>query len=158
VLSLLRWIVNKQVEYHADRASPLRRLIAPILVVCIVGGLSATVLYPPEGQQRIKEMNALIQAGLQAGDAASVPPSFAKFADTFKQRATPNYTLQWIKSDLIRWRIGQPAEYHEWQLSIAVARFDDGWVVACLFSPSEAPPNCRAYDRDPSANHPDDLN
>ncbi len=158
LFSLLRWIVNKQAEYHADHASWLRRLVVPILVVCLVGGLSATVLYPPDGQQRIKDMNALIQAGLQAVDAANVPPAFAKFADTFKQRATPHYTLQWIRGDLIRWRIGQPAAYQEWQLSIAAARFDDGWVVACLFSPSEGPPNCKAYDRDPTVNHPDDLN
>jgi hypothetical protein len=150
LFTALRWMINKQVEYHSDRASPLRRLAAPILLVCIVGGLSTAVLYPPEGQQRIKEMNALIQAGLQAGDAASVPPAFVRFGETFKQRATSNYTMQWVKSDLIDWRIGQPAEFQEWQLSVAAARFDNGWVVACLFSPSEAPPNCKAYDRDPT--------
>ena len=150
LFTTLRWLINKQLEYHADRASLLRRLIAPVLLVCIIGGLSATVGYPPEGQQRIKEMNALIQAGLQAVDAASVPPAFAKFGETFKQRATPNYTLQWVKSDLVDWRIGQPAGYQEWQLSIAVARFDNGWTVACIFSPDEAPSNCRGYDRDPT--------
>ena len=158
VLSLLRWIVNKQVEYQADRASLLRRLVVPVLLVCLVGGLSATVLYPPEGQLRVKEMNALIQTGLQAVDTASMPPAFAKFGDTFKQRATPHYALQWVKSDLIDWRIGQPAGHQEWQLSIAVARFDNGWIVACLFAPSDQPPNCRAYDRDPSVKYPDDVN
>jgi hypothetical protein len=150
LFTTLRWIINKQVEYRTDRASLFRRLAAPVLLVCIVGGLSATVLHPPEGQQRIQEMNALIQTGLQASDAASVPPALAKFGETFKQRATTNYTLQWIKGDLIRWGIGQPAAYQEWQLSIAAARFDNGWVMACLFSPGEAPPNCRAYDRDPT--------
>lgn len=150
LFTALRWIINKQVEYHIDRASPLRRLAAPFLLVCIMGGLSATVLYPPEGQQRIREMNALIQAGLRAADAESVPPALAKFGETFKQRASPNYTLQWTNSDLIKWRIGQPAGFQEWQISVAAARFDNGWVVACLFSPGEAPPNCRAYDRDPT--------
>jgi hypothetical protein len=150
VFSVLRWMINKQMEYRADRMSLLRRLAVPALIVCIIGGVSATTLYPPEGQQRIKEMNALIQTGLQAVDAASMPQAFARFTDTFNQRATPHYALQWIKSDLIRWRIGQPAEFQEWQLSIAVAHFDNGWVVACLFSPDDAPPNCRAYDRDPT--------
>lgn len=150
VLSVLRWMVNKQVEYRLDHARLLRRLVAPAIIIIIIGGLSATVLYPPEGQQRIKEMNALVQAGLQAADADSVPPAFAKFGDTFKQRATPDYTLQWTKSDLIEWRIGQPAEYQEWQLSVAAARFANGWIVACLFSPSAAPPNCKAYDTDPT--------
>jgi hypothetical protein len=150
VFSLLRWMINKQVEYRSDRVSPLRRLAVPALIVCIVAGISATTLYPPEGQQRIKEMNALIQTGLQAVDAASMPPVFAKFGDTFRHRATPDYTLQWVKSDLIDWRIGQPAEFKEWQLSIAVAHFENGWVVACLFSPAERPPSCRAYDRDPT--------
>jgi len=42
---------------------------------------------------------------------------------------------------LVDWRIGQPAGYQEWQLSIAVARFDNGWMVACIFSPDEAPAN-----------------
>jgi hypothetical protein len=150
LFTALRWIINKQVEYHSDRVSWLRRLVIPILVVGVVVGLSAAVVYPPEGQLRIKEMNALIQAGLQAGDAASVPPAFAKFGETFKQHATPNYSLQWITSDLIEWRTGLPAGYQEWQLSIVVARFEDGWLVACIFSPDEAPAHCRAYDRDPT--------
>jgi hypothetical protein len=147
---VLRWIVNKQVEQRRDRASVLRRLLLPGLALIVVGGIGATAMYPAEGQQRIQEMNVLLQAGLESADAASVPPAFAKFAATFKQRATTGYTLQWIKSNLIDWRIGQPAEYQEWQLSIAAARFDNGWVVACLFAPSEAPPNCLAYDRDPT--------
>lgn len=150
VFTALRWLINKQVEYHIDRTSLLRRLVAPVLLICIIGGLSAAVQYPPEGQQRIKEMNALIQAGLQAGDPTSVPPAFAKFGETFKQRATPHYALQWVKSDLVDWRIGQPAGYQEWQLSIVVVRFDNGWMVACIFSPDEVPSNCRDYDRDPT--------
>lgn len=150
LFTLLRWMINKQVEYRIDRASLPRRLAAPVLLICIVGGLSATVLYPPEGQQRTQEMNTLVQASLQAADAAGLPPAFARFGDTFKRRATTEYMLQWIKSDLNRWGIGQPAQYQEWQLSIAVARFDNGWVVACLFAPGETPPNCRAYDRDPT--------
>jgi hypothetical protein len=150
VFTALRWLINKQVEYHIDRTTPLRRLVAPVLLICIIGGLSAAVQYPPEGHQRIREMDVLIQAGLQASDAASVPPAFAKFGETFKQRATSNYMLQWVKSDLVDWRISQPAGYQEWQLSIAVARFDNGWIVACIFSPDEAPSNCREYDRDPT--------
>jgi hypothetical protein len=31
-----------------------------------------------------------------------------------------------------------------------VARFDNGWIMACIFSPDESPSNCRAYDRDPT--------
>jgi hypothetical protein len=150
VFTLLRWLVNKQVEYHADHASLLRRLVVPGLLLCLVAGISASALYPPEGRQRIQEMNALVQAGIQAPDAAGVPPAFAKFADSFKQRATSDYALQWLKSDLIEWRIGRPAEFQEWQLSIAVARFENGWMVACLFAPDERPPNCQAYDRDPT--------
>lgn len=150
VFTALRWLVNKQVEYHADRAALLRRLIAPVLLVCIIGGLSAAVQYPPEGQQRIKEMNDLVLMGLRASDAASVPPAFAKFGETFKQRATSDYALHWVKSDLVDWHIGRPAGYQDWQLSIAVARFDNGWIVACIFSPDEAPSKCQAYDRDPT--------
>jgi hypothetical protein len=158
VLSLFRWTVNKQVEYHADHTALLRRLVAPVLLMCIVGGLSATVLYPPEGQQRVKDMHALIQAGLQAADATRVPPALANFADTFTQRATPDYTLQWITGNLIDWHIGQPAGYQEWQYSIVAARFDNGWIVACLFSPGDGPPNCKSYDRDPSVKYPSDPN
>jgi uncharacterized membrane protein YidH (DUF202 family) len=158
VFGLLRWIVNKQVEQWRDHASLLRHMLVPTAAILILGSIGATALYPAEGQQRIKDMNALIEAGLQAADATSVPPAFARFAETFKQRATPNYTLQWIKGDLVEWRIGQPAEFKEWQLSIAAARFDDGWVVACLFSPDEEPPNCKTYDRDPALNYPDNSN
>jgi len=46
IFTALRWLINKQVEYHIDRFSLLRRLIAPVLLICIIGGLSAVVRYP----------------------------------------------------------------------------------------------------------------
>jgi uncharacterized membrane protein YidH (DUF202 family) len=156
VFGLLRWIVNKQVEQRRDHISLLRRSWLPATAIMIMGVIGATALYPAEGQQRIKEMNSFVQAGLRATNAADWPPALTKYAEMFRQRATPQYTLQWIRGDgLLRWRIGQPAGFQPWQYSIVAARFDTGWALACLFMPDNSTPHCQAYDRDPSLNYPD---
>jgi len=159
VFGLLRWIVNKQVEQRRDHVSLLRRSLLPGAAILIMGTIGATAFYPAEGQQRIKEMNALVQASLRATNAADWPSALANYTDAFQQHATPHYTLQWIRGDgLLRWRIGQPAGFQPWQYSIVAARFDNGWTLACLFIPDNSTPHCQAYDRDPSLNYPSDQN
>jgi hypothetical protein len=157
IFGLLRWIVNKQVDLHREHAPLLRRIVLPGAAILIAAVIGATSFYPAEGQQRIKEMNDLMQAGLHAADAASLPPALASYAESFKQQATPYYTLQWIKGDgMLRWRIGHPGGFQDWQFSIAAARFDNGWTLACLFIPDNSTPHCQAYDRDPTLNYPQD--
>jgi hypothetical protein len=159
VFGLMRWIVNQQIEQRRDHASLLRRSLLPMAAIVILGVIGATTFYPAEGQQRIKEMNGLVQAGLRATAAADWPPALAKYAEVFQQQATPHYTLQWIRGDgLQRWRIGQPVEFPSWQYSIVAARFDSGWTLACLFMPDNSTPRCQAYDRDPSLNYPAESN
>jgi len=93
VFGLLHWIVNKQVEQRRDRAPLLRRMLLPMTAILIMGTIGATAFYPAEGQQRIKEMNDLVQAGLRATTTADWPPALTNYAEAFRQHATPRYTL-----------------------------------------------------------------
>lgn len=149
-IGAFRWIVNQVVDGRHFHHSRLRRSLLPIGTVLLLGGLGLMALLPPEGQQRVTDMHALIQAGLQANSADALPaPLRGRAVDEFLTHATPEYTLQYVRSELINWRIGQPVEYQEWQLLVVAARFNTGWVLACLYTPDDQPPNCRSFDRDP---------
>jgi hypothetical protein len=155
VFFLLRWIINKQVEQRRDRTALWRRVVWPGLALIIAGGIGAIAIYPAEGQLRVREMDALIQAGLRAPDRAAFPAGLSAVAEPFRQHATPAYTLQWVRGDgLPPWRIGQPAGYQSWELSIVAARFVDGWILACLFLPRTTDIRCHSYERDPTVKRP----
>lgn len=152
---VLRRIMNKQVEQRRDRDSIFRRMLLPGLALIIAGGIGAIAIYPAEGQQRLREMDALLQAGLQAPDQASLPAALSAVADPFRQHATPRYTLEWIRGDALRsWRIAQPGGYQVWEFSIVAARFAGGWVLACLFVPRTTDPRCQFFERDPTIKYP----
>ena len=68
-------------------------LLLPMTAILIMGTIGATAFYPAEGQQRIKEMNDLVQAGLRATTTADWPPALTNYAEAFRQHATPRYTL-----------------------------------------------------------------
>ena len=151
LFTVLRWLINKQVEYRRDRAPFLRRVLWPGLALLIVGGIGATAIYPMEGQQRIREMNALLRAGLRSANPTELPAALAPIGDRFLEHVTRRYTLEWVKGDSLRiWRIPQPAGYQQWEFSIVAARLEDGWVLACLFVGRQETPRCQLYERDPT--------
>jgi len=142
---IFRRVLNRQEEARAD-GTPLRaRARWPLALCAALAGLGLISLYPPDGREALLKMNDLIQTGLKAADESGLPaPLRPSDVNGFLARASVNYTLEWTKGDLTRFAIPYPAS-REGEMSVAIARFEDGWMVACLFVAAESRPECRDY-------------
>jgi hypothetical protein len=94
--------------------------------------------------------HALLQSGLHASDASDLPEALqSERVHRFTEHASPNYGLYWEKENLTRFAIPRPNEIPEYKMSVVVARFDNGWVLACLYPLVDAEPRCKSYESFP---------
>ena len=90
-------------------------------------------------------MHALLQAGLATTTAADLPPPLTDpEIGSFQARAQGPYTLEWTNKDLNRFRIPRPGRNFDFH-AVVLARFANGWRLACLFITPDEPPGCRSY-------------
>lgn len=144
-LALFRWAVNVQEESVRERYTLGVRLRGPLLLVLAAVAIGWLALLRPDARLTLARMDALVQDGQRSAGAAGLPAPLAgaDVAD-FAQHAGAAYQLEWTKSDLNRYRIPRPAQNFDAH-TIAVARFADGWMLACLFVAPDVEPTCRGY-------------
>lgn len=144
--AILRWAANQQEQARADAAPMWKRLALPVALTAVVGAAGATLLYPHEARTVILRMNALIQAGLQAADASTLPGALQPDDVVgFIERAKGPYTLEWKRTDLNRYAIPIPVTRLYRQESGVIARFESGWVLVCIFVPDNDEPECKGF-------------
>ena len=145
-VAVLRWAASKQEEAQIGGDPLWKRLRLPIVLLILVGVIGATWLYPPQGRAVISRMNTLMQAGQRAANMSSLPNALQPDdINGFVERATASYTLEWQDTNLNRYAIPRPMSDPQKQ-SVAIARFENGWTVACLFANVDAEPECRDYE------------
>jgi hypothetical protein len=139
----LRWAANKQEDSYLAGYFTWSRVLAPLILVMVTGGLAATVLYPPEARPVLARMNAMVRAGLAASDPQALPrPLQSQAMDGFLDHATGAYTLEWTQQldryGMIVYSTASPRDQ-----SGVIAHFENGWTFACLFATSEVEPVCK---------------
>jgi hypothetical protein len=139
----LRWAANKQEDSYLAGYFTWSRVLAPLILVIVTGGLAATVLYPPEARPVLARMNAMMRAGLAASDPQVLPrPLQSEAMDGFLDHATGAYTLEWTQQldryGMIVYSTASPRDQ-----SVVIAHFENGWTFACLFATSEVEPVCK---------------
>jgi hypothetical protein len=145
-VAVLRWAASQQEEARIEGGGLWKRLRLPIALLILVGAIGATSLYPPQGRAVISRMNALVQAGQQAPNMSSLPNALQPGdVNRFVERATASYTLEWQDTNLNRYAIPRPMSDPQKQ-SVVIARFENGWTVACLFANVDAEPECRDFE------------
>jgi hypothetical protein len=140
---ILRWAANKQEDSYLAGYLSWSRVLAPLILVMVTGGLAATMLYPPEARPVLARMNAMVQAGLAASDPQALPrPLQSESMDGFLDHATGAYTLEWTRQldryGMIVYPTASPRDQ-----SVVIAHFENGWTLACLFAASEVEPVCK---------------
>lgn len=133
----LRWVVTREEEAKRDGQPASRRMLAPAVLVLVVGLVGLTALYPSDARVLITRMDQMLKSAQASG---SVPEPLAGTA--FATRGTGPYELSWERQRIERYQIPRPAANFD-QHSVVVARFKNGWNVVCLYTNLTDPPMCR---------------
>jgi hypothetical protein len=150
IMILLRWIAARETTAHHEERSlgePWRatRLILPVGLVLIAGLLGFTQQYPDYGDSVTLRMNDLIQQSMKAQSAADLPVSLQPpYVNQFQAKANGAYTLQWDKDQGNRYAL--PRYSGPVSPSIVIARFDNGYLLVCLFTSLDVPDTCKDFN------------
>ncbi len=160
-IGIVRWVLSKEEQIRREaalgdpfakrRGASAWRILRPLLLVVIAAAWGMLFVYPERARVVLPRMNAIVQAGLNAADRASLPAEFqaidgwtgaaGKVLPGYPQQAKGSYTLDFQEGKLGRFGIPRPAENEEEQ-SAVIARFDNGWAFVCLFITADAEPRC----------------
>ncbi len=142
VFGLYRWAVNKA----ESRYEPMGwRIGAPLLLLVVAGAIAAISLLPDEGRLVLSRMNGLLQSGMASANAAALPqPLQSELVQDFPNSARGPYTLEWRVQDLNRYAIPRPSIDPRFE-SGAIARFDNGYTVVCIFPTMTSEPSCKGF-------------
>jgi hypothetical protein len=144
-MGALRWAVEQQVAAAAADTPLARRLNIPLLGCVLVAATGAFALYQPSARALLARSHTLIEAGLRATDAASLPAALrSPRVGAFFEQARGGYTLEWTDRNLDGFIELRPANSYE-RHSAVIARFTGGWTLVCLYPTAEAEPNCGGY-------------
>jgi len=150
LMILLRWIIGREVFAYRDACAgrptpPFRRYAFPVGLVLIAGALGITALYNDVGRAVTTRMHLLIQQGMQVQSAAVVPASLnPPDVNDFLNMARGSYTLQWDRDEKNRFAIPRPAG-NFYDQSTVIARFENGYLLACMFPSKTGQPTCRDF-------------
>ena len=145
LLGLFRWVVNKEMEARRETASTWRHLRAPLALIAVLVLIGALSLFSPEARQELIAMDRLLRDGLSAQDADALPaPLRAEDVGDFLGQAQGPYTLEWTQRNLNRFRIPRPGRNFD-SHAVVLARFANGWQLACLFVAPTESPECTSY-------------
>lgn len=145
VLGFFRWLINQQIERLREAAPLRRRVWGPIGATLLTIGVAALSLYSGDARQELMALNTLLSAGSSAASPANLPPALrtAEVGD-FQTHTQSAYTLEWTRQNLNRFRIPRPGRNFD-SHAVVLARFTDGWRLACLFVTPDEPPVCQSY-------------
>jgi hypothetical protein len=150
VLILLRWLINREEEAYRESLTwrpPARlpRIGLPVLLVLLAGLLGLTALYNDLARTVTPRMLALVEQGRAAQRTEGLPDSLrVEGVRSFLEHAGQPYTLQWDKDDSNRFAIPRP-NTSPFDQSTVIARFADGYLLACVYPDTRLEPRCKDY-------------
>jgi hypothetical protein len=146
LLGVLRIAANQQREWYELRPWAWQRLRFPAILLLSVTVFGALALFPAEGRRNLAHFNGMIRAGLQASaSTALAQPLQDPLVGAFRDKATPVYTLDLVQDNLNRYQIPY-VPIGDIRPAVMLARFSNGWSLACLYISPEIDPFCRGID------------
>jgi hypothetical protein len=146
LVAIQRWVVNKLVEAHLESEPPWVYLPLPILLLALVGAIGASSLMPPYARVMLTRTEKILQTGLSSAQVSQLPkPLQQERVGGFLDNATNRYRLEWRNRDITRFAIPRPMSNRPWEESAVIARFNNGWILVCLYAKSDAEPACKGF-------------
>ena len=149
VMALFRTTINKLMDSRNERLTLPSRGWLPLLLVVAAGALGWTLVLTAPARTIVARNQQLLTEGLAAASTDELPaPLRGKDVDDFRSHASRNYQLAWENKNLTVYAIPRPAG-PEHEISVVIARFDNGWNVVCLYPNLQTEPRCRSFDELP---------
>jgi hypothetical protein len=144
LVSFLRWGINQLVDVQQGKKRVLTALILPVLLWLAVGVIGLFSMPSTRSRQDLTAMQNLIQSGLLVQDPALLPqPLQARRVGSFIDFAIPKYTLEWDNQNVNHYSIPLPTSDVPLEEAVVIARFQNDWVLVCLFTVVQPEPVCR---------------
>lgn len=143
-MMIFRAAVDDQIESANKPPWAWARLRVPLLLALIIGVVGAFSVFPNHVQLAMKDMHALVQAGLSAPDTVNLPPALEEQHDVtgFREYATADYVLETSKAFDLEEEFDNPDEDYN---LIVVARFKSNWVLACAYDENGNRLRCKSF-------------
>lgn len=149
VMALFRTAINKLTDSRKERLSLPAHGWLPLLLVVAAGALGYTLVLTSPARAVMAHNQQMLTAGLAAASADELPaPLRGKDVADFRSNASRDYQLAWENKNLTVYAIPRPAG-PEHEISVVIARFDNGWNVVCLYPNPQTEPRCRSFDELP---------
>lgn len=119
-----------------------RRYIIPAFLTLVVVILGVLALYPKDQRAAFVYVHEMIQQGQQSSSFATLPEPLQDVRG-FMENARGSYQLSW--SDRVETFFGPVPVGPELSQFLIIARFENGYGLACVFSGNRPKPNCANY-------------
>ena len=149
LMALFRIAINRLTDTRNENLLLPSRWWLPLLLVLGAGAVGWTLVYSVPARTLMTRNQQLLTQGLAAASVDELPaPLRGKEMDDFLARASSNYQLAWENKNLTVYAIPRPAG-PEYEISVVITRFDNGWNVVCLYPNVQSEPRCRSFDELP---------
>lgn len=141
----VRWAIDIQIELASQPLWSWRRLRGPLAALLLLGaGMSVLTLYSEDVRQAMIQMHGLIQEGLTTSSKNDLPPALnTDDVHDFLVHAKSNYTLEQSYDDQYQRDFAATLSSDG---PIILARFQNGWLLACRFSLQFKTLHCKSYE------------
>jgi hypothetical protein len=145
LMLLVRLAIDVQGELALQSLWSWRRLRAPLASFLLLGVvMSVLTLYDPNVRQAMVDMHVLIQKGRAVSDAAHLPSALRSVkVNDFLAHAGSNYTLEHTYDERYQRDLATVLDSGG---IVIVARFQNGWILACQFDLKYDMPLCKSYE------------
>jgi uncharacterized membrane protein (DUF106 family) len=146
LLTPIAWLIRTGVDaQYIPLAQPnlwARKFLIPVALTVVVVILGCLSLYTRDHRLAIQKVNEMILSGKTAASTNDLPQPLKEIPD-YLQHARGAYTLTW--SDRLDTFMGPRPVGAELTQFLVVARFNNGFSFACVFSNNRDTPNCAVY-------------
>ena len=142
VVGSLRWAIERQQAAWQDHRSSLIILGIPLLLSLTAAGLGWTNQYNENARTVLLRMQDLLQTGQRTAQTKALPPALTvEKVENFLVNGLSPYTLEWAMDPNNRYAIARSGGANGLE-SIAIARFENGWMLICLYPTPLGDPEC----------------
>ncbi len=146
LLMPIAWLIRAGVDaQRIPEGQPnlwARKYLIPFFLTIVVIFLGTLSLYSKDHRLAIQALNGMILQGQQVGSTTELPKPLQDIPN-YLEFAKGKYSLTW--SDRLDTFMGPRPVGAELSQFLVIARFENGFSFACVYSSNRSNPNCAVY-------------